>query len=119
MKVSLNIENDAELKAYIKDLIKGQVLSFTRDEYYSIVKEEIERKIKGTDINRFNTYFKDSMTNAIRDILRKDHNVSQWSNSFIKPIVEETINNIMRTINLNSIVNQAIKTKILELFSNK
>lgn len=34
MQVKLNLENDAELRAYIKDLIKGQVLTIVREDFF-------------------------------------------------------------------------------------
>ena len=40
MNVSLNIENDKELRAYIKDAVKGQVMSIVRDEFLEIVKSD-------------------------------------------------------------------------------
>ena len=39
MKVTLNIENDAEMRAYVKDCIKGQVLSIVREEMQEMIKE--------------------------------------------------------------------------------
>ena len=46
MVVTLNIENDAELRAYIKDCIKGQILAITREEFKNIVTEELEKRLK-------------------------------------------------------------------------
>ncbi len=39
MKISINIQEDAELRAHIKDMIKGQVLSVARQEIRAIIKE--------------------------------------------------------------------------------
>ena len=47
MQVTLNIENDEQLRSYIKDLIKGQVLSIVREELKEMIQTELERKIKG------------------------------------------------------------------------
>ena len=41
MKVTLNIENDAELRAYIKECIKGQVLAVVREEFTAMVQNEL------------------------------------------------------------------------------
>jgi hypothetical protein len=91
MKVTLNIENDAELRAYIKDTIKGQVLSIVREEFLEIVKEELERKLKGTDRQSFTNMTRDCMKQAISDILYKEHSVGGWNKDFIAPIVSEIV----------------------------
>ncbi len=56
MKITLNIGEDAELRAFIKEAIKGQVMSIAREEFVNIFKEELTRKIKGTDSPHFQIY---------------------------------------------------------------
>lgn len=51
MTVSLKVENDGELRAYIKDLIKGQVLSIAREEIKNIIKEVTEAKIPTINVD--------------------------------------------------------------------
>ncbi len=50
MTVSLNIENDAELRQYVKDLISGQVKSVVREEIKAMLKDVLHTKIKDTNI---------------------------------------------------------------------
>lgn len=45
MTVNLSIENDNELRLYVKDLIRGQIKSLVREELMDLVKEEINKKI--------------------------------------------------------------------------
>ncbi len=44
MTVSLNISNDAELRAHIKDQIVGQIRSIAREDVMNILREEIAKK---------------------------------------------------------------------------
>lgn len=81
MNVTLNIENDAELRAYIKDCIKGQVLSIVREEFVAIVKEEIERKIKGSGEKLFERMLKE----AVFEVIARDRG------ELIKPYIETAI----------------------------
>ncbi len=87
MRVTLNIENDAELRAHVKDCIKGQVLSIVREEMLEIVKEELNRKIKGLSDANFQRVFTEAMIKNVKDILRDDYGVKEWDNKWLAPII--------------------------------
>lgn len=117
MKVTLNIENDAELRAYIKDCIKGQVLAIVRDDFKAMIQHELERKIKGIDERRFEQLQKDAMNSAMQTILRQEHNVSTWNHNFIKPYIESIVDKTLthNGTNWNDIINQIATEKIKAL----
>jgi len=67
MKVELEIKDDKELRAVIKDMIRGQVTSIVREEIKNLVAKEVEKKtdpkVLSTEIQRF---FRDSrMTTSL------------------------------------------------------
>jgi len=115
MNVTLNIENDKELRAHIKDCVKGQVLSIVRKDFLAIVKEEMERKLKGTDTALFNRMIKDSLLKAIKDILRTDHGVGQWKEEFIKPFVENVVSDAIKGKDWNKLIDTLAKEKVKSL----
>lgn len=115
MNITLNIQNDQELRAFIKDAIKGQVLSIAREEFLQIVRDEIQRKIKGTDDSQFYRMFRSAMENACLKILRDDHNVMDWNKTFISPIVSAVVSNTLKGTDWNKLVDQVAKEKIKEL----
>lgn len=91
MNVTLNIKDDAELRNYIKECIKGQVLSIVRDEFIEIVKAEITRKI-GTIGNRdFDYLQKSAFETAAKEIVLQKNGINDWSNDFIKPLANEIL----------------------------
>ncbi len=91
MKVTLNIENDAELRAYIKECIKGQVLAIVREDFIEVVKAEIMRKV-GTIGNRdFDYLQKSAFEAAAKEIVLQKNGISDWSNDFIKPLANEIL----------------------------
>ena len=49
MNLKLTVNEDAELRAYIKDLIRGQVRSIMKEEYEAIVKEHLANTSKRID----------------------------------------------------------------------
>jgi hypothetical protein len=53
MKLTLNIKEDKELRDYIKDMIKGQIMSIARKEIRGLVMEALSDRIK--NINTENT----------------------------------------------------------------
>ena len=94
MTVNLSIENDEELRAYVKDLIRGQYLSFAREEVRAMVYEELTAKISGLNTQRFEQWIKEALRSSITDILRKEHGHT-WKKDFIKPYVEDYANTML------------------------
>ena len=116
MVVTLNIENDAELRAYIKDCIKGQILAITREEFKNIVTEELEKKIKGTyDASKFEKMHKEATLAAVTNILYKKHGVSSYSDKFIQPYVEAVLDKVLEGKNWDKLVDDLAKAKIMDL----
>jgi hypothetical protein len=115
MKVTLNIENDQELRAHVKDAIKGQVLSIVRDEMLDMVRNELDRKIKGMGEYTINKIISEAMTVAIVKILREDHNVSAWGDSFISPVVEKFVTKAIERKDWDKLVNDLAKQKVQSL----
>lgn len=115
MKVTLNIENDVELRTYIKDAIKGQVLNIVREEFLEIVKEELERKIKGTSDYAFKNMQQNAMTKAIIDILYKEHNVDKWNYTFIEPYIDKKLDDVLKNKDWSLLVNNLAREKVKKL----
>ena len=115
MKVTLNIENDVELRTYIKDAIKGQVLNIVREEFLEIVREELERKIKGTSEYTFKSMQEEAMTKAISNILHQKHNVSRWNHVFIEPYISKKLNDVLKGKDWNLLVDNLAKEKVKKL----
>jgi hypothetical protein len=80
MHLKLKVEEDKELRDYIKSLIKGQVISVAREEIKNIVKEVFTEKSK--DILKINPtdVLKEQLTKQIHSELKLDG----WRDSYIK-----------------------------------
>lgn len=95
MTVTLNIQNDEELRAYAKDLVRGQINRISREELVDMIKVELDRKVLGLDTQRFEQLMKQCFKDAIIEILRKDYKVMDWSNLWIKPYMDNYFNTIL------------------------
>jgi len=115
MKVTLNIENDVELRTYIKDAIKGQVLNIVRKEFLEIVREELERKIKGTSEYAFKSMQQEAMTKATSNILYEKHNVSNWNYAFIEPYINKKLDDVLKNKDWKLLVDNLAKEKVKKL----
>lgn len=116
MKVTLNIENDAELRAYIKDCVKGQTLSVIRSELLEIIKEELSRKLKALNTHdAFTKMVNQALVSAIDSILRKEFGVNRWSDNFLRPFVENVVKEAIAGKDWNAMVNVLAKEKIKSL----
>lgn len=117
MNVTLNIQNDAELRAFIKDAIKGQILAIVREEFVQIVKEEIERKLKGSDKYAFERMQKEATTEAVKSILYKEHQIKSWNADYVKPIIESIVNQSIKGIDWKTMIDTLAKEKVRSLIS--
>lgn len=115
MNVTLNIENDEELRTYIKDMIKGQVMSIVREEFLEIIRTELNRKVKGMSSGHFDEMLKQTMKLALAEILRDNHGITKWNTDFIKPHINELIDSYLVGLNIEHLVNQAALSKVHEM----
>jgi hypothetical protein len=114
MNVTLNIENDAELRAYIKDCIKGQVMSIVREDFEQMVMEELERKLKAKNTYHFDQMLENAMQKAVRGILY-EQGVSDWNIEYIKPHIEQIVKKSMEGKDWNKLIDDAVKEKLRSL----
>jgi len=97
MKINIDLKDDAELRAHIKDMVKGQVTAIAREELKGMVKETLEGKIKGSE--------KDIFTSEAKHIISDFFNHNWQQGEGYRVIKEE----------IKSQVNEAIT----KLFSSK
>lgn len=95
MKVSLNIENDKELRAYIKDLIKGQVFSIAREEIMNILKEALKDKVPTVDPDKI---LKDKIQDIVKEHLGSN---TYYAPSKVKEMAREEIQKIVKDLFAN------------------
>jgi uncharacterized membrane protein len=89
MNVTLNVNNDEELRLWIKDLIRGQIKSVVRDEIKLIIQETVNTKIeKVSAIANIDKEIKDVIDQKIRNSLNLNHS---WNEDFIKKTTRELI----------------------------
>lgn len=99
MIVKLNIEEDAELRAAIKEAIKGQVRSVAREEIIGILKEILVAKVPEANPD---TLLREHVVKTVKDQL-DDGN---WNKpSYVKQVAREEIQKFVKELmNKNSIV---------------
>lgn len=121
MKVSLNVSDDQELRAAVKDVIKGQAMSIVRTELTDIIRQELERKVKGYSTNRFDKILKEAMKEVIKTALYEKHSVSEWSTAYIQPyvqqIIEPAVIQALKRKNWNQMVDDLAKAKVKALIN--
>lgn len=119
MNVSLSIENDAELRNYIKECIKGQVLSIVRDEYIEVVKAEISRKVAAISTSNFDYLQKNAFEAAAKEIILNKNGITDWSNDFINPlaidVLTKRIEKAVEGIDWQKTVDSLAKEKVQSL----
>lgn len=114
MNVTLNIESDAELRAYIKESIKNQVLGITREEFFQTVKEEMTRKLKGTDVRNLDRLIKEGVKEVVREQLAVA-GVSTWRTDVVEPIIREVVGDVLESKGIDNLINKAADEKIKQL----
>lgn len=119
MTVTLNIASDQELRDYIKDLVKGQILAITREEVSEIVKEEVNRKLKGKDEQALDRMIQEGLKSAIKDELRTNYGITGWSLGVIKPWVEEVMSTTVSHASWSELVKGIAKKAVENTIAKK
>ena len=100
-QVTLNLDKDDELRAYVKDLIKGQIVSITREEIINTLKDLLGDKTKVIDTQKIEFIIKD----VVKVHVEKELGGSSWNTGFIKDETRRMISRYIKTFfEKNSIV---------------
>lgn len=112
MNVTLKIENDAELRAYIKDLIKGQVSSIIRDEFEEMIKEEISKKVKSYNGADLLYYIRATIEKTVDRFLNSMNIKKELNKEMITPIIEKKVVEAIEKTDWNKLVEKFATEKI-------
>jgi len=102
MTVTLNVQNDEELRAYCKQMVREQVNGLTRDELKQHITTEFDRKIKGVSEKHLDVLLKDAFKHAIKELMIEQKIMkNQWDGGAmvretVKAIVDEYVEGLGR-----------------------
>lgn len=91
MNVKLNIHEDAELRAAVREMIKGHVKSITRAEILDSVRAEISGKIEKTGESRGEKIMVQEINKIVKGVL-----FPRFGPSFIKDEVRRQVNEALK-----------------------
>lgn len=117
MKVSLNIDEDQELRAHIKDCVKGQVMAVVREGLGELVKEELSRKLSAASTPAFDLLLRNTVEKVVRDLVRgvvNPYNVDD----FVRPFIVSIVMEIIVKKDWNKLVDDLAKEKIRAMINN-
>jgi len=106
MNIKINIEEDNELRASIKNAVEGQVKSLNRDEIVKSLQEEIVKKLNNKEY--MDTMVRNTIISSIGSILMKQGIIQQWQSDWIQPYVENAIRKSIDNLNLDFMVKQKL-----------
>ena len=93
MKVELSIKDDRELRAHIKDLIRGEVVSIARGEIRSILAEVVGGIATGESQEKVDAIAKSVISTAVQ----KEFSRSGYAQvSFVQKTIREQISEMLR-----------------------
>lgn len=118
MTVKLNIADDEELRNYIKDVIKGQVMAIVREEFLAIVKGEMERKIKGLTTTSFDYMLKVSLDRAVSDLLYKEYKLKPiFASESLSKLVSDRLDEVIQAIDVKRLLDTLTAEKLRKLIN--
>lgn len=92
--LTLNVAEDDDLRNYIKDLVKGQVKSIVRQEFYTMVSEIISEKV-GTSVKYIDV--NEETLKMVREEIRRQLPAGKWQNpDIVKEIAREEIKLLLK-----------------------
>ena len=96
MKVELSIKDDKELRDYIKDMIRGQVLSIVREETRVVLNGEVAKHINGSGpfiVKAIN----DTINNIVRKAMGEKWNVAEQIRREIRAVVNDVLRDVIKS----------------------
>lgn len=72
MLIKVNLEEDAELRSAIKDMVRGQIKSVIREDLDAMIKDELERKLKARTGINFDYLVKAAVDQNVKGIVMND-----------------------------------------------
>lgn len=119
LHVTLNIQEDSELRNEIRGMIKGQVLGIVREELLQDVKEELKRKVEAMKGSVNLEYLlKNTLRDLVSDILYREFKIDTWNHDFIKPFVEKRLEAALAGKNWNQLIDTLATEKIKAFLKN-
>ena len=115
MKVELSIKDDKELRAHIKDAIKGVITSIVRDEIQREVILAMTEKVKGHN----EQWLHDAVQREIRSIIIRMFRANYMSTDELMPIVKEVVADIVKQRQLPQIEAAFEKHKFTKQYLDK
>ena len=111
MKIELSFKDDAELRKYIKDMIKGQVKNLVREEITQIIKDVHKGKLG-----------KESMEHAIKEEIKnvigyyaKSHTHDWNLRADVRKSIDERINKYFEENNVAGQIEKRLKSAVIKL----
>jgi len=117
MTVKLNIENDEELRLYIKDCIRGQVLAFTRERFQELVETEFQRKIEHASIDVLDTMLKQSVEKYVLLYIRR-MDFNKVAEEVFRPMIEQPLQELLVSRDWSTVINSIAQSKLQSLLDN-
>jgi uncharacterized membrane protein YheB (UPF0754 family) len=123
MYLKLNLEQDAELRTSIKNLIDQQVKSIVREQFNKIIEEEIEKKLniltQNFNNNKWMSLIQSSCNSYVNSILNENgvFKYGGFSNDIeknIKQIIFEKLDDRR----FNELVSKTASEKLKKLMEN-
>ena len=109
MKLELNIEDDKELRDYIKNLVRGQVQSLTREDVREVLQNLFGQKFEGLNLQEI---LKEVATQQIKEIfasgMKTGYGYSGTLEGYVKQQVDGAIQENLKE-KLKQIIIQVVK----------
>ncbi len=113
MNIKINIEEDEDLRNFIKNAIEGQVRAINREDVLSSLKEEVAKKITK---DRILEIAESQLRTGMIDVVLKAGVIQKWNTDWIKPYIEKVLGQYIATainnMNLTAIVNKSVEKQI-------
>ena len=96
MKIELNLKDDTEFRAYIKEMIKGQVLSVAREEIRSIIAEVFISKYGHASTTDVELLIKDEVGKyVLKQLGPNGWNKNTWVRTHAGELIKKEVENIL------------------------
>jgi len=119
MKVTLKVNDDAEMRAHLKELITNQINAMGREEIKGIFEAEMVRKIKLLNNGKMEDYIMDLVRKVIKDAFSAGSVQATLNSEIIAPIIHERVTAALAVKNWDKVIDEAASLKLRRMIEKQ
>ncbi len=117
MKLEIEISQDQDLRVFVKELIKQQVVGLIRETFMEVIEKEVNGKIKGMQTSKFEEMIQTALRNQGALYVNNSIYASKWQETQLPGMLTAAIEKELKHQDFKKRVDDGVRTQINKLLT--